>query len=136
MTDLGAGLAALAFWGFLAAVVVGGIWYALRERQAQYAALGRLIDSGQPVDERIVEKMLGGSSRTDRDLKIAGLIVTSAAPGIVVLAWAIGQVAEVWFLPLLGVAALVACIGIGLLAAASYAARSYREGERISSLNM
>ena len=30
MEGLGAGLAAMAFWGFIAAVVVGGIWYAVR----------------------------------------------------------------------------------------------------------
>ena len=136
MTDLGAGLAAVAFWGFLGAIVVGGMWYALRERQAQYEALSRLIESGQAVDEQLVDKMLGGKSRVDRDLRIAGLIVTCAAPGVAILAWAIGQVASAWFLPLLGVAALVACIGGGLLLAARFAARSYREGERHMSAQM
>ena len=29
---LGAGLASLAFWGFIAAVVVAGIWYDMRNK--------------------------------------------------------------------------------------------------------
>ena len=32
MEGLGAGLAAPAFWGFIAAVVGGGIWYAVLEK--------------------------------------------------------------------------------------------------------
>ena len=51
MEGLGAGLASLAFWGFIAAVVVGGMWYALRERQAQYETIRSLIESGQTIDE-------------------------------------------------------------------------------------
>ena len=136
MTDLGAGLAAVAFWGFLAAVVVGGMWYALRERQAQYEALSRLIESGQTVDEQLIDRMLGGRSRVDRDLRIAGLIVICAAPGVAILAWAVGQVAPEGFMPLLGVAALVGCVGIGLLLAARFAARAYRESERQMSVQM
>lgn len=136
MTDLGAGLAAVAFWGFLAAVVVGGMWYALRERQAQYDALTRLIESGQAVDEQLVDKMLGGKSRPDRDLRIAGLIVICAAPGLVILAFAVGQVAPTGFMPLLGVAGLAGCVGVGLLLASRFAARSYQEGERNMSVRM
>ena len=43
MNGLAQGLSALAFWGFVAAVVVAGIWYGLRERQAQYETLSRMI---------------------------------------------------------------------------------------------
>jgi hypothetical protein len=51
MDGIGGGLAALAFWGFVAAVVVGGMWYAIREREAQHETLRRIIESGQPVDQ-------------------------------------------------------------------------------------
>ncbi len=127
MNGIGGGLAALAFWGFIASVVVAGIWYGLRERQAQYDTLSRMIESGQTIDEDIVEKILGGDDRVDVGLKIAGLIVIFIAPGIAVLAWFISQLSEPWLMPLLGAAALVAFIGIGLLVAAKFAERSYRE---------
>lgn len=127
MNGIGGGLAALAFWGFIASVVVASIWYGLRERQAQYETLSRMIESGQTIDEDIVEKILGGDDRVDVGLKIAGLIVIFIAPGIAVLAWFISQLSEPWLMPLLGAAALVAFIGIGLLVAAKFAERSYRE---------
>jgi len=127
MEGLAAGLSALAFWGFIAAVVVGGIWYSVRERQAQYATLRHIIDSGKPVDERLVDRILGGNRRPDQGLKIAGLIVIFAAPGLAVLGWLIGQVARQWLLPLLGVAGLAGFVGIGLLVAARVIERARRE---------
>lgn len=129
MDGLGTGLGALAFWGFLSVVVGGGIWYGLRERQAQHETLRRIIESGQPIDEALVDKVLGGDKRLDRDLRIAGLIVIMIAPGLAVLAWFISQLSAPWLMPLLGVAGLVAFVGIGLLVAASFAARSYRDGD-------
>jgi hypothetical protein len=132
MNGLGAGLGALAFWGFLAAVVVSGIWYGLRERQAQYETLNRMIESGQPIDDALVDRVLGGGKRIDVGLKIAGLIVIFVAPGMAVLAWFIGQISEPWLLPLFGVAGLVAFVGIGLLVASRFAARAYREDDAAS----
>lgn len=125
MDGLGAGLSALAFWGFLAAVVVGGIWYGLRERQAQYDTVRRIIESGQPVDAALIDKIIGGNRPPDRSLKIAGLIVIFVAPGLALLAWFIGQLSEPWLMPILGAAALVAFVGIGLLVAAKAAERMY-----------
>lgn len=127
MDGLGEGLAALAFWGFIAAVVVAGIWYGLRERQAQYETLSRMIESGQTIDEAVVEKILGGGKRMDVGLRVAGLIVIFLAPGLAVLAWFVGQLSEPWLMPLLGAAALVAFVGMGLLVASKFAAGVYRE---------
>ena len=124
MEGLGVGLVAVAFWGFLAAVVVGGIWYGLRERQAQYDALSRAIESGQKVDDELIDRILGSNKNPDRDLKIAGLITLSAAPGLAILGWFIARIEEQVLFPLLGVAGLAACVGIGLLVAARVAARS------------
>ncbi len=127
MNGLGQGLAALAFWGFIASVVVAGIWYGLRERQAQYDTLSRMIESGQAVDDEVVDRILGGGKRIDVGLRIAGLIVIFVAPGLAVLAWFISQLSEPWLMPLLGAAALVGFIGIGLLVAAKFAETSIRK---------
>ena len=124
MDGLGAGLAALAFWGFIAAVVVAGIWFALRERQAQFDALSRIIESGQKIDDELVDRILGSNKNPDRDLKIGGYITLSAAPGLALLGWFLSLInAEVLY-PLLGVAGLAACVGVGLLVAARVAARA------------
>ena len=133
MEGLGAGIASLAFWGFIAAVVVGGMWYALREREAQYATLRSLIESGQELDEDIDNQVLG-SKQLDRDLRIAAYIVLATAPGVAVLAWCISLVSEPWLYPLLGVAALVAFVGLGLLVAAKVAGRA-KSADDVSTTN-
>lgn len=126
MDGLGAGLAALAFWGFIASVSVGGIWYGLRERQAQFETLARMIESGQTIDEALVDRILGSDKQMDRNLKVAGLIVLFAAPGLAVLGWFISKIAEEALYPLLGVAGLAGFVGIGLLVASKVAARASR----------
>lgn len=125
MEGLGAGLSALAFWGFIAAVVVGGMWYSVREREARHESLRRIIESGQAVDEALIDKIFGGNRRLDRDLKIAGMIVIFVAPGFAVMGWFIGSRFEPWLMPLLGVAALVAFVGVGLLVASKIAEPSH-----------
>ena len=115
MEGLGAGIASLAFWGFIATAVVGGIWYALRERQAQ--------------DETVVNQVLGGSKHLDRDLRIAAYIVLAAAPGIALCGWFVSLLSKPWLFPMLGAAVLVGCVGLGLLLASTVAARARRDDD-------
>ena len=130
MEGLGAGLAALAFWGFIAAVVVGGIWYAVREKEAQHETLRRMIDSGKELDEEAISRVFKENSRPDRDLKIGGIIAASAAPGLAVLGWFLRNVSDEAFHALLGVGGLVAFVAVGLLIAAKVAEKSYADDGR------
>ncbi|MDJ0751341.1 MAG: hypothetical protein QNJ11_17785, partial [Woeseiaceae bacterium] len=57
-------------------------------------------------------------------LTIGGLITLSIAPGLALMGFLIDQGA---FMPLLGVASLVAFIGLGLLVAAQFTKRSERQ---------
>ena len=65
MDGLGAGLAAFAFWGFIAAAVVAGIWYAVREKEAQHETLRRMIDSGKDLDEEAVSRVFKENTTDD-----------------------------------------------------------------------
>ncbi len=125
---IGAGLGVLGFWAFIAAIVIGGMWYSIREKESQQETLRRIIESGQPVDQALIDRIFG-SKRLDRDLKIAGLITLFTAPGLAVLGWFISLLSEPWLLPMLGVSVLVAFVGAGLLAAARFAERSYRDDD-------
>ena len=129
--SLGAGLAALAFWGFLASIIVAGIWNDIRKREAQQETLRRLLESGQPIDDSLMDKLLsaGGDrrKRPDRDLKLIGLIMLPASVGLALLGLVLGLQNVDARLPLLGVAALVACIGLGFFGASRMAARWYKE---------
>lgn len=127
--SLGAGLAALAFWGFIASVVVAGIWYDIRKREAQQETIRRLVESGQSIDEELMDKLLlmgaGKSDRLDRSLKISGLIMIPVAVGMAIFGKVLGSLNSEAEIALLGVSALIGCIGLGLLGAAYVASRWY-----------
>jgi len=129
MEGLGGGLASLAFWGFIASVVVAGVWSEVRKRDAQHETMRRIVESGQPLDEEVVGRIFQSDNRYDRDLKTAGLIVIFVAPGLAVLGWFLSKISESAFTALLGVSVLVAFVGVGLLVAAGAAKRSYLEDD-------
>lgn len=126
---LGVGLAALAFWGFVAACVVAGVWNGIRKRDAQHETVRRLIESGQPIDQELIDKLLllsdGGSKRHDRDFYVTGLWLLPIAPGLAILAFFLGSLEPDALPPTLGAAALVACMGIGALVAGKITERWY-----------
>ena len=126
---LGVGLAALAFWGFVAACVVAGVWNGIRKRDAQHETVRRLIESGQPIDQELMDKLLllsdGGSKRHDRDFYVTGLWLLPVAVGMALFARFLGSIEPEAVAPLLGASALIACIGIGALVAGKITARWY-----------
>jgi hypothetical protein len=129
MEALGGGLASLAFWGFLAAVVVGGIWYAVREKEAQHETVRRIVESGRPIDEKVVESIFRDNDKTPQDLRVGGIITLSVAPGLAMLGWFLSFISDAALMPLLGVAVLVGSVGAGLLLAARVADRSRRKDD-------
>ena len=126
---LGVGLAALAFWGFVAACVVAGVWNGIRKRDAQHETVRRLIESGQPIDQELIDKLLllsdGGSKRHDRDFYVTGLWLLPVAVGMALFARFLGSIEPDAVAPLLGASALIACIGIGALVAGKITGRWY-----------
>jgi len=134
---LGAGLASLAFWGFIASVVVAGIWFDIRKREAQHETVRRIVESGKAVDEELMDKLLslgsGKTERLDRGFKITGLIMLPAALGLAVFGLILGTGYPQAQLPLLGAAALVGIIGLGFLVTANIARRWYVKDQESSS---
>jgi hypothetical protein len=64
--DLGAGLAALGFWLFMAVVIIAGIWATVRRREMQNQLVQRMIDSGQKIDQEVLDRIFppGGAARS------------------------------------------------------------------------
>ena len=124
------GLAALGFWLFIAAAAVGGIWDGVRKREAEHETLRRIIESGKTPDQRLIDKLLGTNKAPERDLKVAGLIVAFVAPGLAVMGWMVSLKEPDALMPIIGAAALVGFVGIGLLVAARYMARARREDDQ------
>ena len=126
MEGLGFGIAAFAFWAFIAACVVSGIWYAIREKEAQHETLRRIIESGKEFDADVIEKVMSDGGKSETDLKVAGLITMSVAPGLALLGWVIQGASgnDQIFKILSGVGGLVFFIAMGLLFAARVVERS------------
>ncbi len=126
---LGVGLAALAFWGFVASCVVAGVWNGIRKRDAQHETVRRLIESGQPIDQALMEKLSlvsgDGNRRHDRDFYVTGLWLLPIAPGLAILALFLGSLEPEALPAILGAAALVACMAIGALVAGKITERWY-----------
>jgi len=128
--EAAAGLAALGFWLFLAAVVVAGIWFDVRKRESQQETLRRIVESGQHLDVAVIDRMLGASrdrERPDQDLKVAGIIVMFVAPGLSILGWFLGRINDKVFGLMIGVSLLVLIVGIGLYVAGKMTERWQRQ---------
>ena len=121
------GLAAFGFWMFIAAAAVGGIWDGVRKRDAQHETLRRMIETGKDPDPQLIDKLIGTTKQPARDLKVGGLIVIFVAPGLALMGWVISLQEKAVLIPLLGVAGLVAFVGVGLLTAAGFLERANRE---------
>jgi len=128
---IGAGLASLAFWIFIAAVVVGGIWDGIRKREAQHETIRRVIESGNDLDEKTMDRLVsltgGESKRYDRDFKITALWILPVAVGMALFAVILGRQVPDALYVLLGVAALLASLGLGFLLCGKIAERWYEE---------
>ena len=128
--EAAAAFGAMGFWLFLAAVVVASIWFDARKRESQQETLRRVVESGKEINPAVIDKLVGasdGSERVDRELKVAGLIVIFAAPGLAVLGWFLAALNEKLLGIMLGVSVLVGFVGAGLLVAGKVSERWYRE---------
>jgi len=128
---IGADLGALAFWLFIAAVVVATYWDNIKKRESQHETLRRIVESGNQFDEETMQRLMnlstGGSSRADRDLKVTAMWTLPIAPGLAVLAFALRELQPEAYYPIIGAAGMVAVMAIGFWIAGSIVARWYEE---------
>lgn len=122
-------LAVFGFWMFIAAVSVAGIWYDAKEKETKQETLRRVVESGRDIDPETIRQIIGenSSGNTARDLRIGAYILFGVAPGMFLFSLFLGMVNDDARVVLMGVAALIACIGGGLLGAAKLVERNQAE---------
>lgn len=118
---LAAGIGVAAFWLFIAAVSVAGIWSDQRNKQEKQRTIREMMARSGDLNQDAVDRLVAiveGDRRADAQstkdgLAIAYRILFGIAPGLLLLGLFVGE-----FVKLMGVAALVACVGGGLMFAA------------------
>jgi uncharacterized protein YneF (UPF0154 family) len=126
MEGVGFGLAALAFWAFIASCVIGGVWYAIREKQAQHETVRRIIESGRDIDAEVIDRIMNDRRKSKTDFRVGAYITMSVTPGLALLGYVLEIVSDNdrIFTIMLGVAGLVFFVAIGLLVASKVVERS------------
>lgn len=124
-----AGLGALGFWLFIAVVVASGIWYDAKRKEMQQETLRRIVESGRDIDPGVIDRVVGTNDAKDleRDLRIGALIVLAVAPGLFVFSLFLGMISPEARVAIMGVSALVAFVGGGLLMASRLVERRYSD---------
>ena len=81
MNGAAAGLGALGFWIFIAAVVVAGIWYDARRKESQQETLRRVVESGREIDPAVIDRVIGTTDAAEvaRNLRIGAYIACSCS---------------------------------------------------------
>jgi hypothetical protein len=119
----GAYLVGVAFWVFVGAVAVAQIIADHQKRRMNVDLLRTIIEKGQAIDPALVARLMSPQAieeRTDpQDVRLGGIITTSAGFGIGLLSYFIAQIAPIAFYPILGGGVITICIGVGLLIGAA-----------------
>ena len=129
--EVASSIGAFGFWMFLAVVVGGAMWFDARKKESEQETLRRLVESGQRIDEAVIDKMFksSGDERKDRDLKVAGIITFFVGVGLVVMGWFIGKFDPKAFTAMLGVGGMVGIIGLGLMLSGVYFSRAIQDDQ-------
>lgn len=115
--------AAAALFLFLTISAVAGIVSDYKKRKLALESLRLAVDKGQALDPTVLDKLMQPHQPEKPldpvHLKIGGIITTAAGVGLGVFSLLLAQVRPLALYPVLGVGALVVCVGIGLMISAA-----------------
>lgn len=131
---IGAGLGAMAFWIFVAAVVVASYWDAIKKRETQHETIRRVIESGKEIDEATMNRLMtlgkGSSGRVDRDFKVTALWMLPVGPSLLLMGYILSSLNEDFseaFIPLLAVGGMLLLMSVGFWISGMVVSRWYKE---------
>ncbi len=137
MIGFGPYAVAIAFWAFVLGVVITGVVADYKKRRVAMDVVRVAIERSQELTPELVEKLVGHTGGHEpvrpENLMIGGVIVLAAGVGFAILGGVFSQMGPAaWAMwPILGGAAIVLCVGIGLVIAARLVSRQQeRSSER------
>lgn len=132
--SIGNAIAVAASLFAIAGVLIAIIISNQKNKQAKLDFLRGAMERGAPLDPELIDKIMRpGVARRQpmpfgKGALVAGIIVVAFSVGYAIFAYFISLIAPPALYPMLGIAILLACTGIGLVVV-SWILRSGRSGE-------
>ena len=123
MFNSGATIAAvIAFWVFLGSVAIAGMVYDYRRRRLAIETLRMAVEHGQHLEPGTLERLLARHHddvpQQNEDLRpylhIGAVITIAAGIGALIAGLWVGIDYPAFRFPIIGIAAIAICVGIGL----------------------
>ena len=108
-------LIGVAFWIFVAAVSVAGIWWSISRNREMQKTIRLAIEKDVQLDAGLVEALAKSRSGKPEDYYIGGITCFAVGIGLPIFGFFLKQGKPEAFLPLVGVGILVGLIGVGLV---------------------
>jgi hypothetical protein len=120
---LGSAIAVAAALLAIAGVFIAFILSSQKKHQATLDLLRYAVERGMTLDVNLIDKIARADvaktnvepRRPGRGSRVAGILIVAYGVGFAIFALFIGSVARSGLIPMLGVAALFICLGIGFL---------------------
>lgn len=108
-------LIGVAFWIFLAIVVLAAIWLAFARNREMQKTIRLAIEKGMQLDAALIDKLVARKSGKPEDYYIGGFVCTAVGIGLLILGYFISRIEPESFFPIAGAGILVGLIGISLV---------------------
>lgn len=116
----GSSLVGVVFWVAIAVIVFITVWGKRAAERERQLTLRAAIERGQQIDPAMIEKIMAGQQKPKESqfgLLIAGVVVSFAGLGLMLMGWILGGEDGEAIRGLVGSGVLVAMVGVGLFVA-------------------
>ena len=125
-------LIGVAFWIFLAVVVLAAIWFAFARNRETQKTIRLAIEKGMQLDPALIDKLVTRKSGKPEDYYVGGFVCIAVGIGLPILGYFVGQIEPEAFFPIVGAGILVGLIGISLVICGMLVSRrekAYKTGD-------
>ena len=105
----------VAFWVFVAIVVVAGVWLAYARNRETQKTIRLAIEKGMHLDPALINTLVVRKQDKPEDYWVGGVICVAIGVGLPILGFFVGRMAPPAFFPIVGAGILVGLIGVGLI---------------------
>ncbi len=111
----GPALIGVAFWIFLAVIVLGAIWSAFARNREMQKTIRLAIEKGMQLDPALIDNLVARKRAMPEGLQIGGIICIAIGVGLPILGYFVAQIQPIALFPIVGAGILVGLIGVSLV---------------------